>query len=165
MRFTPTFTPSSVFFRELDGRDRSIAPERIWAITLPQHPSTRLRTPPTPDLLPGFPTSTAHRQMLALGNQTLMNRTGEHRDAVLAHLVAEVLAGDADGAGAGWFQDTPLEVVPLFWRSLRATGRREGIRRKQVRQYYSRLSERSRQRRSAEIKLPSNGRHPLVLIQ
>jgi len=33
-----------------------------------------------------------------LGNQTLMNRVGQHRDAVPADLVAEVLAGDADGA-------------------------------------------------------------------
>jgi len=38
--------------------------------------------------------------MLALGNQTLMDRTGQHRDAVPADLVAEVLAGDADGTGA-----------------------------------------------------------------
>ena len=35
--------------------------------------------------------------MLALGNQTLMDRTGQHRDAVPADLVAEVLTGVADG--------------------------------------------------------------------
>jgi len=35
--------------------------------------------------------------VLALGNQTLMDRTGEHRDAVPGDLVAEVLTGDADG--------------------------------------------------------------------
>jgi len=34
--------------------------------------------------------------MVALGNQNLMDRTGEHRDAVPADLIAEVLAGDAD---------------------------------------------------------------------
>jgi len=34
--------------------------------------------------------------MLALGDQTLMDRTGQHRDAVPTDLVAEVLAGDAD---------------------------------------------------------------------
>jgi len=39
--------------------------------------------------------------LLALGNQTLMDWTGQHRDAVPAHLVAEVLAGDADGTRAG----------------------------------------------------------------
>jgi len=33
--------------------------------------------------------------MLTLGNQTLMDRTGQHRDAVPADLVAEVLTGDA----------------------------------------------------------------------
>jgi len=49
-----------------------------------------------------------------LGNESLMDRAGQHRDAVLADLVAEVLAGDADGAGAGWFEDIPLQVVPLF---------------------------------------------------
>jgi len=30
-----------------------------------------------------------------------MDRTGQHRDAVPADLVAEVLAGDADGKRAG----------------------------------------------------------------
>jgi hypothetical protein len=34
--------------------------------------------------------------MLALGNQTLMNRTGEKGDAMPADLIAEVLAVDAD---------------------------------------------------------------------
>jgi hypothetical protein len=38
-------------------------------------------------------------------NQTLMNRTGQQGDAVPADLVAEVLAGNADGTGAGWFED------------------------------------------------------------
>jgi len=100
VRFTPTFTPSSVFFRELDGRGRSIAPERIWAITLPQHPSTRLWTPPNRHLPPSNPLSTPLVQVLTLGNQTLMNRTVQHRDAVPGDLVAEVLAGEADGTGA-----------------------------------------------------------------
>jgi len=49
-----------------------------------------------------------------LGNQTLMNRVGQHRDAVPADLVAEVLAGDADGTGATSGQDIPLQTVPLF---------------------------------------------------
>jgi len=44
--------------------------------------------------------------MLALGNQTLVDRAGERRDAVPADLIAEVLTGDADSARAGWFQDT-----------------------------------------------------------
>jgi len=51
--------------------------------------------------------------MLALGDQTLMDWAGEHRDAMPADLVAEVLTGDADGAGAGWFQDTPIQAVRL----------------------------------------------------
>jgi len=31
----------------------------------------------------------------------LMDRTGQHRDAMPADLIAEVLAGDADGTRAG----------------------------------------------------------------
>jgi len=34
--------------------------------------------------------------MLALGNESVMDRTGEHRDAMPADLIAEVLTGDAD---------------------------------------------------------------------
>ena len=52
--------------------------------------------------------------MLALGNQTLVNGTGQQGDAVPADLVAEVLASDADGTGAGWFQYIPLQVIPLL---------------------------------------------------
>ena len=48
-------------------------------------------------------------------DQTLMNRAGEQGDAVPAHLIAEVLAGDADRSCAGWFEDIPLQVIPLFW--------------------------------------------------
>jgi hypothetical protein len=32
---------------------------------------------------------------------------------VPADLVAEVLTGDAEGAGAGWLQDIPVQVIPL----------------------------------------------------
>ena len=52
--------------------------------------------------------------MLALGNQTLVDRTGEHGDAVPTDLVAEVLAGDADGTRAGRTQDIHIQVVPLL---------------------------------------------------
>ena len=62
--------------------------------------SPHLRTPPHPNLPPSDPLSASLGQMLALGDQTLMDRAGQHRDAVLAHLVAEVLAGDADSARA-----------------------------------------------------------------
>jgi hypothetical protein len=44
-----------------------------------------------------------------------MNGAGEQGDAVPADLVAEVLAGDADRPRAGWFQDIPLQVIPLLW--------------------------------------------------
>jgi len=62
--------------------------------------SPHLRTPRNRHLTPSNPLSTPLGQILALGNQTLMDRTGEHRDAVPADLVAEVLAGDADRASA-----------------------------------------------------------------
>ena len=55
-----------------------------------------LRTPPLPRLLPCHPLRTPLGQMLPLRNQTLVNRTGQQGDAMPSHLVAEVLAGDAN---------------------------------------------------------------------
>ena len=55
-----------------------------------------LRTPPNRHLLPSNPLRAPLGQVLALRNQTLMNRTGQQGDAVPADLVAEVLAGDTD---------------------------------------------------------------------
>jgi hypothetical protein len=114
VRFTPTLTPSSVFVRELDGRGRSIAPQRIWAVTLPQHPLTRLRTPPNRHLPPSDPQAAPLGQVLALGNQTLIDGAGQHRDALVPDLVAEVLAGEADSARAGRTQDIRIQVVPIL---------------------------------------------------
>jgi len=54
-----------------------------------------------------------------LGNQTLMNRVGQHRDAMHADLVAEVLAGDADGTRAGRTQDIHIQVVPILRENLK----------------------------------------------
>ena len=52
VRITPTFTPPSVFFRELDGRSKSVAPERFSAINLPQHHySTSEHHPPATSCL------------------------------------------------------------------------------------------------------------------
>jgi hypothetical protein len=50
--------------------------------------------------------------MLTLGNQTLMDRAGQQGDAVPADLITEVLSGDAEGTGAGWLQDIPVQVIP-----------------------------------------------------
>jgi hypothetical protein len=55
-----------------------------------------LRTPPNRHLLPSNPLRAPLGEVLPLGNQTLMNRTGEQGDAVPADLVAEVLAGNTD---------------------------------------------------------------------
>ena len=71
-------------------------------------------TPPLPYLPPRDPLSAPPGQVLALRNQTLMDRAGQQGDAVPADLIAEVLAGDAEGTGAGWLQDIPVQVIPLF---------------------------------------------------
>ena len=55
-----------------------------------------LRTPPNRHLLPWHPLRAPLSQMLPLGNQTLVNWTGQQGDAVPADLVAEVLTGDTD---------------------------------------------------------------------
>ena len=55
-----------------------------------------LRTPPNRHLLPWNPPRAPLGQVLALRNQTLVNRAGEQGDAVPSHLVAEVLTGDTD---------------------------------------------------------------------
>jgi len=48
-----------------------------------------------------------------------MDWTGEHRDAVPADLVAEVLTGHADGTRAGRTQDIRIQVVPPLSRGNR----------------------------------------------
>jgi len=63
-------------------------------------------------LPPSDPLSAPLGQVFALGDQTLMDRTGEHRHAVPAHLVAEVLAGDADSARAGTGDSSGVPVSP-----------------------------------------------------
>jgi hypothetical protein len=57
---------------------------------------TTLRAPPNRHLPPSDPPRAPLGQVLALRNQTLMNRTGQQGDAVPADLIAEVLAGDTD---------------------------------------------------------------------
>jgi len=52
-----------------------------------------------------------------------MNRAGQHRDAVPAHLVTEVLAGDADSARAGRTQHIHIQVLPLLDRGTSTTTR------------------------------------------
>jgi len=66
-----------------------------------QAPLPTLRTPPNRNLPPSDPLSAPFGQMLTLGNESLMDRTGQHRDAVPTDLVAEVLTGDADSTRAG----------------------------------------------------------------
>jgi hypothetical protein len=79
--------------RHLHSRHGVIA-AGVRADTLKALPT--LRDPPNRHLLPSNPLRTPLGQVLALRNQTLMNRTGQQGDAVPADLVAEVLAGDTD---------------------------------------------------------------------
>ena len=51
---------------------------------------------PLPNLTPCHPLTAPLGQVLTLGNQALMNRTGEQGDAVPADLLAEVLTSHAD---------------------------------------------------------------------
>ena len=69
-------------------------PEGVHEDTLKALPT--LRTPPNRHLLPSDPLRAPLGEVLALRNQTLVNRTGQQGDAVLADLVAEVLTGDTD---------------------------------------------------------------------
>ena len=62
----------------------------------PQGTSPTLRAPPNRYLPPSDPPRAPLGKVLALRNQTLMNRTGQQGDAVPADLIAEVLAGDTD---------------------------------------------------------------------
>ena len=55
-----------------------------------------IRTPPKRHLSPYHPPRTPPSQVLALRDQTLMNRAGQQGDAVLVELIAKVLAGHAD---------------------------------------------------------------------
>jgi len=92
--------------------------------------SPRLRTPPNRHLPPSNPLSAPLGQVLALGNQTLMDRAGQHRDAVPADLVAEVLTGDADSARAGRTENIHIQVIPLLSRGTRGGRESRGHRRR-----------------------------------
>ena len=52
--------------------------------------------------------------MLAMGDQTLVDRAGQQGDAVPADLVAEVLASDTHGTRAGGAQNIHIQVFPLL---------------------------------------------------
>lgn len=82
------------------------------------HVSPGFRTPSTLDLLPSHPLTTPLRKVLALGNQALMNRTGQHRDALVPDRVAEVLTADADEG---------VQQSPQAGQFAR-TGRGDGVR-------------------------------------
>ena len=87
---------------------------------LSQDASPRLRAPPIPNLLPNDPLSAPLGEVLALGDQTLVNGAGQQRDAVPADLMAEVLAGQAHGTRTGRTQDIHVQVLPLFCVGQRA---------------------------------------------
>jgi hypothetical protein len=59
-------------------------------------PITPLQDHTPSNLPPGHPPSTPPSQVLSRWNQTLMNRAGEHGDAVRAYLKTKVLASHTD---------------------------------------------------------------------
>jgi hypothetical protein len=72
-----------------------------------------------PALAPGHvigPTLAAAGQVLAMGDQPLVQLTGEQRDAVQPGVVSEPVAGHADLAAAGFKQGALIEVGPLLDR-------------------------------------------------
>lgn len=58
--------------------------------------TTVINTATNRNLPPRHPPRTPPSQVLALRDQTLMNRAGQQGDAVPADLIAEVLASHAD---------------------------------------------------------------------
>jgi hypothetical protein len=84
-------------------------------------PLPRFRTPPNRHLTPSDPQSAPLGQMLSLGNESLMDGAGQHRDALVPDLVAEVLTGEADGTRAGRTQDIHIQGVPLLRGQRRAS--------------------------------------------
>jgi hypothetical protein len=70
-----------------------------------------------PALLAGHvlgPTLAAGHQMLAVGDQPLVQLAGEHRDAVHARVVPEPVTGHADLAAAGLEQGAFIEIGPVL---------------------------------------------------
>jgi hypothetical protein len=100
-------------------RPREPTRNPVTAVAVQQSPS--LRAPTNRHLPPSNPLSAPLGQVLALGNQTLVHRAGQHSDALVPDLIAEVLAGDADGTRAGRAQNIHIEVVPLLGRRSRAS--------------------------------------------
>ena len=68
-------------------------PELAFQWSTRHLPLPRLRTPPHRHLPPSDPPSAPLGQVLTLGNQTLMDRTGQRRDALVPDLVEEVTEG------------------------------------------------------------------------
>jgi hypothetical protein len=92
--------------------------------------SGHLRRPaPLPGHVVG-PALAAAGEVLALGDQALMQLAGEHRDAVHPGVMPEPVAGHADLAAAGLHQQALIEERPVFdWGfKLRRQGRRPGER-------------------------------------
>ena len=61
-----------------------------------------------------------------MGDQPLIELTGEHRDAVHPGVVAKPVAGHADLAAAGLEQHSLIEVGPLLDRDFKLGGQSRG---------------------------------------
>ena len=60
------------------------------------------------------PALAAAGEVLAVGDQALVQLTGEHRDAVHPGVMPEPMAGHADLAAAGFQQHLAVEIGPLL---------------------------------------------------
>ena len=67
------------------------------------------------------PAAAAVGEVLAMGDQPLVQLAGEQRDAVHSGVVAEEVAGEADLAAAAGAQQSLIEVRPLLDRRLLAS--------------------------------------------
>ena len=68
------------------------------------------------------PALAAAGEVLAVGDQALVEVTGEHRDAVHARVVSEPVTGHADLAAAGLEQGALIEVGPVFDQGFESGG-------------------------------------------
>jgi antitoxin (DNA-binding transcriptional repressor) of toxin-antitoxin stability system len=72
------------------------------------------------------PTLAAADEVLAMGDQPLVQLAGEHRDAVHPGVVSEPVAGHADLAATGLEQHSLIELGPLLDRGFNPGGQGRG---------------------------------------
>jgi hypothetical protein len=79
-----------------------------------QHRSRHLRRPAPLAMAVFCPAAAASGEVLAMGDQPLMQMAGEQRDALGPRVMPEKVAGHADLAAAGLHQHLAVEIRPLL---------------------------------------------------